>query len=312
MPNSAFVFIKPQSNTAETIALVRAKLNDAGCRIIEEAAINGTVIDERRLIDQHYYAIASKAVLLPAAELPVPTTKFKEGFGEEWETVLQEGRAANAMAACERFSCTPEELNEAFRAQEKKDKASVVRLGGGFYCAKFSVGAHEPLYIFNAFYMSMRSQFVGPQNNIYYFSVEWDQARMPWSHFRNELLGPTDPADAPPDSIRGYIYRNYTKLGLTELPDKSNNGVHASASPLEGLAEKTNWLRKNIADEAFGKALLSSGVPLETIEAWRLDPGAIVAQGDSTKKSIWDFVEDMDADECLASLLLVDKLNGKA
>ena len=40
------------------------------------------------------------------------------------------------MKACERFGCTAAQLNEAFRAHEKKDKSSVVKLGGGFYCAK--------------------------------------------------------------------------------------------------------------------------------------------------------------------------------
>jgi len=39
-------------------------------------------------------------------------------------------------------------------------------------------------------------------------------------------------------SIRKAILDNYKKLGLTSVPNKGDNGVHASASPFEGLAEK--------------------------------------------------------------------------
>merc|ERR1712028_115148 len=144
---------------------------------------------------------------------------------------------------------------------------------------------------------------------IYYFSVQWDPASMSWSHFRNQLLGPTDPAEAPKDSIRGHIFSNYQSLGIKSVPDKSNNGVHASASPLEGLAEKTNWLGKRVEDEQLGLALLESGVSAQTIAAWSVDPRLVVAHGQSTKQSLWDAVEDTDVDSCLASLLVVNELN---
>ena len=134
MQNSAFVFIKPQSYTVQAINAVREKLKAAGkasapqlllldvtrllvvsvgvvvtdclckgCEIVEEAAISGDVIDEKRLIDQHYYAIASKAVLLDADQLPVPADKFKEGFGEDWSAVVAEGRAVNVRASLVTF-----------------------------------------------------------------------------------------------------------------------------------------------------------------------------------------------------------------
>jgi hypothetical protein len=32
---------------------------------------------------------------------------------------------------------------------------------------------------------------------------------MTWADFRNQLLGPTDPAGAPKDSIRGSILENW-------------------------------------------------------------------------------------------------------
>jgi hypothetical protein len=56
-------------------------------------------------------------------------------------------------------------------------------------------------------------------------------------------------------SIRNLILQKYNILGLDTKPDTGNNGLHASASPLEGLAERMNWLGVNLEDDDFGKAL---------------------------------------------------------
>lgn len=128
MMNSAFVFIKPHANTAATQELVVDKLAKAGIKILSQVDIGGEEIDKKGLIDQHYYSIASKATIVPPEEIPVPPDKFEEAFGESWETVLNDKRACNAMEACERFQCTPMELNEAW------GKVKAVKFGGGFYC----------------------------------------------------------------------------------------------------------------------------------------------------------------------------------
>ena len=84
---------------------------------------------------------------------------------------------------------------------------------------------------------AMRSKFVGDAS-IYYFEVEWPSTKMSWSDFRGKFLGPTDPANAPDGSLRKEILIKYKDLGLTSEPNQGDNGVHASASPFEGLAEK--------------------------------------------------------------------------
>jgi hypothetical protein len=113
--NSAFVFVKPHANTEATQKLVREKLTEAGIEILTESEVEGKVIDEKKLIDQHYYAIASKATILPAEEIPVPADKFEANCGETWEKVLREKRACNALEACERFGCNAAELNDAWQ-----------------------------------------------------------------------------------------------------------------------------------------------------------------------------------------------------
>lgn len=281
--------------------MVREKLLEKGIEILSESDIDGATIDKKKLIDQHYYAIASKATILAAKDIPVPESKFEESFGEKWSTVLKEGRAANAMEACKKFGCTASELDAAWQ------KSKVVKFGGGFYCGLVTVKNQSPLYVFNAFFMVMRSKFVGNSDSIHCYEVQWNPSKLSWESFRGELLGPTDPAEGPKGSIRKAILDNYKKLGLKSVPNKGDNGVHASASPFEGLAEKCNWLGAKSDTDGFGKALIKSGLSKKTIAEWSVDPRVTLPGGE--KGSVFDALEDMNVDECLAKLVELNGLN---
>lgn len=148
------VFTKPHANTPGVREQVEKKFGECGISIIKSGEMSGPAIDEKKHIDQHYYAIASKATLLTPDQLPVPSDKFRDKFGEEWQTVLDEHRAYNAIDACETLGIDAAKLNEAWVAA--KDK--LVKLGGGFYCALVEVDGKPPIYTFNAFFMSMRSK----------------------------------------------------------------------------------------------------------------------------------------------------------
>ena len=104
----------------------------------------------------------------------------------------------------------------------------------------------------------------------------------------------------------GYIVNRYKEVGLTKPPDKGDNGVHASASPFEGLAELHNWMGKNIIDVEFGKALLSRGLTVSLLSGWFRDP--IVKypealENGKTEGSLFDYVEDTDATSCMDLLV---------
>lgn len=96
-------------------------------------------------------------------------------------------------------------------------------------------------------------------------------------------------------------------MGLSSLPNKSDNGVHASASPFEGLAEKANWLGKAIHDDTFGKALLDVGLSRSKISSWFKDPQIMITELE--KGSLFDTLEDMDANDCILKLSELNKLN---
>lgn len=314
--NSAFVFIKPHANTTRTQTLVQSTLAAKGIKIQSHGELTAERIDEKKLIDQHYYAIASKATLMQPKDLPVPADKFQKEFGLAWNDALKQGVVYNALDACKYLGIDAEELDKQWGPAKK------VKFGGGFYCGKLELPGKKAIYVFNGFFMSMRAKFVTPGTSIHWFCVDFDSDKLSWADFRGKVLGPTDPKDGPADSLRGKIFRDWKSLGLGYEPNvgyvhsckicilnfiynfilelilnflfiRSDNGVHASASPFEGLAERMNWLEARPEEDTFGAALIASGVSSKTIKAWSVDPQV-------KGKSLFDQLEDLDAPQCVA------------
>lgn len=302
--NTAFVFAKPHANTPEVLKVIKGKFDEKGIKVLKEGEVAGEEIDKKGFIDQHYYAIAEKSTLTTGAKLPVNEEKFKATFGEEWSAVVAEGRAFNALEFKDKFAKFQEAgaLDKAWNATSVPDKTRV-KLGGGFYCGQIEVDSVK-YYTFNAFFMTMRGKFTAPGTSIHYYVVEFDPKALPWADFRGKVLGPTDPNDAPADSLRGIIAKDWEKFGLKAACNTGDNAVHASASPFEGLAERTNWLAGAIGDDSFGKVLLEKGVPEATIKAWSSDPqvkyDAETASATGKEKgSIFDALEDLDYQPCI-------------
>jgi len=296
--NSAFVFVKPHAVTDKTNSMVRARMAEKGLTITSEGTLTSEVIDQKKLIDQHYYAIASKATILKPHELNIPKDKFKKQFGKDWDTALKNGECLNALDACKEFGCNADELAKAWG--DSKSAGNLVKFGGGFYCGLVKMNGKEK-YVFNAFFMSMRSGFTMPGKSIRYFTVEWDEEKLSWEDFRGKVLGPTDPNDAPKDSLRGEILANWRELGLASQPNVGDNGMHASASPFEAMSERMNWLEKRCDQDSFCTAMKGAGFKEATINAWAVDP-QVKINADGKKGSLFDSVEDLDAKACLEKL----------
>merc|ERR1719262_663264 len=304
--NSAFVFLKPAAVTDKMKELVKDTLVGKGLKVLKEGSIAAEDIDKKQLIDKHYYAIASKATLLTPDKLNVPADKFKEQFGLEWADVLKDGKALNAQDACEKFGIDADELDKMW-GNAKKEK-NLVKLGGGFYCAKLEKDGKGPFYVFNGFFMTMRAGYVKPGTCIYYYVVEWHPKDLSWADFRGNVLGPTDPADAPKDSLRGAALADWENLGLPGKPNTGDNCCHASASPFEGLCERMNWLGAKADKDKWGSALLDAGVRMKSIKEWSLDPQVTYGEKlNPTVKSIWDTLEDLDTKACIDKCVEIDQ-----
>merc|ERR1712050_696263 len=106
--------------------------------------------------------------------------------------------------------------------------------------------------VINGFYAKMRSEFTVPGQCIYYYQVEWNPSRLSWEDFRGKVLGGTDPKTADAGSLRNDIFKGWKDLDLSDEPNTGNNGVHASASPFEALAERANWLGVPLEEDFYG------------------------------------------------------------
>lgn len=307
--NRAIIFIKPHANTPTVQEYVRNRLLDQNIfKIITEKEISSDEIEKKKLIDLHYYAIASKATLLNPHELTVPEAKFRDFFGIDYSVALQQKKVWNALDLCKKFSLSAEQLDALWKKAES-EKDQVIKIGGGFYCGYLS---DLNVYVMNGFFMSMRSQFVKPNTSIHLFEVEWESNQMKWEDFRHKFLGVTDPSKAQRNSIRNVIFKEYKKFDLDAEPNKSMNAVHASASPFEGLVEKMNWLQqppssKN-GDDQFGKYLVKF-LGTRTLQKWSRDPVLFLDAEKETKGSLFDSLEDMDVQDCLGQIQSIYEFN---
>jgi hypothetical protein len=153
--------------------------------------------------------------------------------------------------------------------------------------------------------------YCNPGEKIQWYTVSWPADSLSWQDFRGQVLGATNPSSAPVGSIRRTILDKYKELGLTTKPNTGDNGVHASASPFEALAERMNWLGVEMEQDLFGKGLLAKkNVSKSTILTWAGD--AQVSVKDETTKpgqtmSVFDTLEDLDADTILEKVDTISK-----
>jgi hypothetical protein len=269
--NSAFLFIKPHAckgKPGKVEALVEDSLKKHGIRITGKGEMKAEVIDEKMHIDTHYGAIASKAVKLQPKELIVPDkgkAAFEKMFGESWDDAVKAGKVYNAKDGAAKLGTDAAGMNTIWSKLSRG--TSLIKFGGGFYCGK--VG--PDMYVMNGFYMEMRAAYTNPGEKIQWYTVSWPADALTWADFRGEVLGATDPSAAPKASVRRKILDQYKDLGLATKPNTGDNGVHASASPFEALAERVNWLGASLEEDDYGKGLLAKKLSKETITKWAED-----------------------------------------
>jgi len=301
----AFVFVKPHAVCDKVLELTRDKLEAHGIVVVGEGSIPAERIDEERLIDTHYGAIAAKAVLLQPSALAVPEkaqAEFQQAFGVSWEEALKDGLVYNAMDGAGKLGITTQALGNKWGTLVKG--RDLLKFGGGFYCGKI-----DGIYVINGFYMDMRSKFTKAGTGIHYFNVEWSPQDLSWADFRSKVLGSTDPKTADKLSLRHLIYDDWAALGLKACPNTGDNGVHASASPFEALAERANWLGVSPTKDLFGRALLVMGLEPVTLKAWYDDP---LVDFEGKKQSLFDLLEDLDAAQCLERCALLGRPSAEA
>ncbi len=299
--NIALIFIKPHAVKDEVKAFVSGEIVNRGLTVLCEGEMSAEDIESKGCIDKHYASIAKSAMETAPGDLDVTDEKKKEfmtKFGTEWDSALELGLIFNAKQAAEKLgSMEGDELVPMSGSELDKlwasNSSARVKLAPGLYVE--NVNEDEPMYVINGFYMAMREKYV-TGNGIYYYVVGWDSKSFSWEHFRANIIGATDPTVADAGSIRGKMLATWEEgLDLDRAPDVGDNGVHASAGPIEGLKERTVWLGYDAAEDPFGEKLISwTGGKAETIAPWLDDAVVEESKNYGLKGKMFDLTEDKD------------------
>jgi hypothetical protein len=135
--NQAFIFIKPHANNEAVKSLVKTALRERSISILGEGSISSSTISTKKLIDNHYYAIANKASLMKPVDLNPPAAKqeeFARKFGVTWKAALDKGMVFNAVDGCAQLGIDGEVMDKTWGAAKKA--GNLVKFGGGFYAGK--------------------------------------------------------------------------------------------------------------------------------------------------------------------------------
>jgi len=167
------------------------------------------------------------------------------------------------------------------------DNLGTTRLAGGTYAMKIKVFG-KPFIVLNPFHAYQLVPYTTPGHAIVLFEVTSPTA---WATLRTNVCGTTDPKDAPEGSIRRTYLNQKSDIGLKEV-DKSANGVHMSAGPLEAMVELARFFNVKNSETAFGAALKAKGLSDDQINALAGNP---LVETDGKKVSAFDATEEKDA-----------------
>eukprot|EP00388_Colpodella_angusta_P039746 GDKK01048253.1.p1 GENE.GDKK01048253.1~~GDKK01048253.1.p1 ORF type:complete len:962 (+),score=100.01 GDKK01048253.1:1-2886(+) len=299
--NTAFVFIKPHAVTQATKDLVEASFLQKGITIKTKGGFTHNEV--ARVIDQHYGIVSTYATLKPVHHI-VLSDEVKELFKgltdgkEDWEQAVAVGHVQNAADAMKELG----DLTPAMLARRWDDAPRKVKLAPGMYVGYLP---NDDIFVVNGFYPRIREKYTTSGSSIYYYVVEWPEEVLSWKEFRAGTIGPTDPSKAPEDSIRGAIYKNWRHLGLEKQSNMADNGVHASAGPVEGLVERCVWLRLLPQIDPFGQMVVGKrSVPVEFFHKWTRNEQVTVSP--SLSGQAFDLTEDLQSSA--AANLIADAL----
>jgi len=292
--NTAFIFVKPHAVNPKIVELSKKHLGEKSIKILSEGELKSEEILSRGVIDDHYAALAASAVKTHPKDLQVSDDtkkKFEETFGVSWATATSDGTCLNLKQFQDQFpDLSSAEVEKRWRA------GTTLKLAPGNYVSKL---VEENKMVINGFYGSMRDKYTTPGVKVYWMLVEFEEAKLPWKAFRGDVIGATDPTKAPPGSLRRKIYEDWKDLDLTEQPSTADNGIHASAGPVEGLRERQIWLGSKTEEDPFGKALIAQGISGDKIQKVCLNE-VIELKGE--KGPAFDLLEDMDSGAALELL----------
>ncbi|CAJ1352906.1 unnamed protein product [Effrenium voratum] len=291
--NLALVFVKPHACTPKVLQLVPDFLRESGLQVLRSGSVGAKTIEEQGIIDAHYAAIAKVGMARDLSTLGLEGTaaKFEAGYGRSLDDALAKNEVCSAVTAMEVLQVDPSELLRRCLA------AGYEKLRSGLYCARLEGGETGQLFVLNGFYARMREKFTSPGVTVHWHVVGWPQSQLPWADFRGQVIGSTNPVDAVDGSLRARIRDSWENLGLEAETNYQDNGVHASAGPLEALRERMVWLGDDIESDPFGRLVIERC----SLSVKDLVENPVI-QLDGKTGPAFDLLEELDCKETLEAL----------
>jgi nucleoside diphosphate kinase len=303
---SCLIFCKPSvSASPQAVQLIKAQLELHGLKLQHHLRIPGAEMRSRKIFESQYASLKHFA-LCPVEDIQLSANEakqFRTAFASQsWDDAVHTKMALNAANACAVLKVDQAELYAMWDRAEVK-----VRLRRGLVVARFdrncAVDAamrkrlYKPYYVVNGFYPTLQEQYSSSEACTEVFICEWDEAQTTWAQLLSKVVGATDPANAPADSIRGALFRQWENVVLTTQPSVWDNGIHVSASAFEGLAERLLWKKGSMLyTDLLGSRLLSARIKSTQITEWLRNP-------EVNGRLLFDQLAALNSADCIEHLL---------
>lgn len=299
--NQFAVFLKPEAtailddvNVEEILHLV---LHALACYAVEFGAVricSSDYLKSYRIIDRHY------GVINRVSRYGI------EALSSEAKNTLENVFAGDVHSEVEILGGHQFlERYPVFSAQELgaiSDTLSPKKLAAGTYCIRFEWSG-KVFLLLNSFHPFQLEKYTAKGKSIIVFE---GRSHTPWRVLRQQLLGATDPNRAAEGSIRRSLLQQQRDLGLAEV-NMSNNGLHLSAGPLEGMVELQTFfsdfeegMQLDLQKTCFGQLVLSKAHHEQLLSKLAANPLLKIS---GRPASAFDLTEEMDSEAAARKLV---------
>lgn len=296
--NELLFFVKPEvtMSGADTLRAVldvtAGAFADYDIVVTGAKILDASFLDEHNLIARHYGVI--NEIARNGAD--AISDEAVDTFADTYETSVDDAIVLGAFEFLDRHDgFTDVSLNVLW------DNVAADRLASGTYCAPVRV-FDDTVYLLNGFHPYQIEHFTQEGASILVLTVQTDTD---WDALRGDMIGATDPQEAPEGSIRRTLLERQDELGLPPV-DQGSNGVHLSAGPLEGLVETIRFVSDHDAgttidpaDTAAGRAVLNAGISADDLAVLMGNPDLEV---DDEYVSAFDLTEEINTDAAIQRL----------
>ncbi len=313
--NQLLLLLKPETfagnddSVKGVVELVWQKLSEFGVNTAGTLQLGSGELKRLGLMEKHYSLINGYSRNAAAAGSP-DAAAIAEAFGESIDGL----EVVGAHDFLERHGDFVTQLigdsgkTPGQALIQAWDAAPMIRkAASGFVVAKdpFGAAGGPRVVLVNGFFPSLLEHFQSPGRRLLVVLVESDTS---WEPLRKELIGATNPEKAAAGSIRGTLFGDPERFGVSEAAggqgvSSDRNYVHLSAGPFEGSFEVDNFLRgRDGVPFDFGATTLMAlaakkyGIGEAEIAGCFKNPKIQTAKG---SELLFDATEELDTEPAL-------------